>query len=94
MPPKVRIADFADGDGTVCERTFEDCEIIGPVALVPVGTGNEVLECEYPGTPEYLAQARGGPSTDDIVFVADCTFRRGRFALDVDATHLHPTDGG
>jgi hypothetical protein len=90
----VRIAAFADGDGTVRDRTFEDCEIVGPVALVSVGSGNEVSECEYPGTPEYLGQTRAGPSADDILFVADCTFRRCRFALDVDATQLPTTERG
>ena len=42
---KVRIADYANGDGALRDRTFEDCEIIGPVALVAVGGDNRIIDC-------------------------------------------------
>jgi hypothetical protein len=85
---RVRIVDCAGGDGVVDGRTFADCEIIGPVRLVPVGTDNRVLDCGFPYTPDTLAQARagGGP----VLFLEACTFRGCRFALDVDVSRLKP----
>ena len=88
---RVRIADDADTDGTLRERTFEDCEVVGPVALVGVGADNQIIDCEYPGTVENLAQVRLG--TGPVVFVIGCTLRRCRFALDVDTTELQPLGG-
>jgi len=85
---QVRIVDDADMDGTLRDRTFEDCEIVGPVALVAVGGDNRVIDCEYPGTLENLAQLRLG--TGPVVFLIGCTLRRCRFAVDVDATELQP----
>jgi hypothetical protein len=86
---QLAIAKQADGSGVVRDRTFEDCEIIGPVALVPVGSDNRILDCEFPGTPERLAQVRFG--TGPVVLLIGCTLRRCRFALDVNATQLTPT---
>jgi hypothetical protein len=86
---QVRIADRAGADGTLRDVTFTDCEIVGPVSLVAVGTGNQVVDCEYPGPVENCAQARWG--TGPVVFVVDCDFRRCRFAIDVDASHLQPS---
>jgi hypothetical protein len=63
---KVRIADDAGADGTLRERTFEDCEIIGPVALVGVGGDNRIIDCEFPGTIESLAQVRLGVVPGDV----------------------------
>jgi hypothetical protein len=88
---RVRIKDHADADGTVRNHTFQDCEVIGPAALVAVGADNEIEECEYPWSVESLAQTRAGPSTKDILFVIGCTFRHCRFAIDVDVTRLQPT---
>ena len=85
---QVRITDYADADGTVRAHVFEDCEIVGPVALVAVGGDNRVIDCEYAGSPENLDQVRLG--TGPVVFVVGCTLRRCRFALDVDATQLQP----
>ena len=56
----MRIADYADTNGTVRDRTFEDCEIIGPVSLVAGGDENRVVDCEYPRTLENLYQIRWG----------------------------------
>jgi hypothetical protein len=85
---RVRIVDCADRNGVVRERTFADCEIIGPVQLVPIGTDTRAVECEFPYTPDSLAQARagGGP----VLFLDACAFARCRFALDVDAFRLQP----
>jgi hypothetical protein len=85
---RVRIVDCADADGMVSGRTFADCEIIGPVQLVPVGTDTRVVDCEFPNTPDTLAQARagGGP----VLLLLACTFTGCRFALDVDAFRLEP----
>jgi len=85
---QLAIAGYADPDGTVRDRTFEDLEIIGPVSLVGVGDGNRIVDCEYPGTLENLNQLRWGKGP--VVFVVDCTFSRCRFALDVDASKLQP----
>lgn len=57
---QLRIADYADGDGTIRDRTFEDCEIIGPVTLVAAGGENRIIDCEYSGALENLSQARWG----------------------------------
>ncbi len=84
----MRIAELAGADGAVRDRTFEDCEIVGPVALVGVGVDNRIIDCEYPGTPDYLGQVPVG--SGPVVFVIDCTLRRCRFAPDVDTTELQP----
>jgi hypothetical protein len=83
---RVRIVDCAGPDGVVDGRTFADCEIIGPVQLVPVGTDNHVVDCDFPYAPDSLAQARagGGP----VLFLEACTFSGCRFALDVDTSRL------
>jgi hypothetical protein len=57
---RTRIADWAGADGVVREQAFADCEIIGPVQLVPVGVDDQVLGCEFPFAPDNYAQARGG----------------------------------
>ena len=44
---RVAIKGQMDDEGTVRDRTFEDCEIIGPATIVPVGTGNCVMACGY-----------------------------------------------
>jgi hypothetical protein len=83
---QVQIVDHVDMGGTLRERTFDDCEIVGPVALVGVGGANQIIDCEYPGSVENVAQVRLG--TGPVVFVIGCTFRRCRFAPDVDTTEL------
>jgi hypothetical protein len=83
---QIAIADYADDDGVVRDRTFEDCEIIGPVALVPAGSANKILDCEFPYTPESLAQIRFGMRSP--VVLIGCTLRQCRFALDVDTSAL------
>jgi hypothetical protein len=88
----LRIADYADADGTVRDRTFEDCEIIGPVSLIAVGADNQVVDCEYPGPLENVYQVRWG--TGPAVLVVRCVFRRCRFALDVDASQLQASAQG
>jgi hypothetical protein len=85
---RVQIAEEADTGGTLRGRAFDDCEILGPVALVGVGGANRIIDCEYPGPVEQLAQVRLG--TGPVVFVIDCTLHRCRFALDVDTTELQP----
>jgi hypothetical protein len=75
-------------DGVVRDRTFEDCEIIGPASIVPVGTDNTVIGCSSPYSLEYLAQLRLGPGAKDVVLVIGCTFRRCTFDVDVDASQL------
>ena len=83
------IAKDADGDGVVRNQIFEDCEIIGPVALVALGNDNEIVDCEYPFTPDQLAQMHFG--SGPVVFLVGCTLRRCRFAIDVNATQLTST---
>jgi hypothetical protein len=83
---RVAIKDQMDADGTVRNRTFDDCEIIGPAAIVPVGTDNTVIDCDYPWSAEYYGQSRVAPGSKDTVLVIGCTFRHCTFASDVDAT--------
>jgi hypothetical protein len=85
---RTRIADWAGADGVVREQAFADCEIIGPVQLVPVGVDNRVLGCEFPFAPDNYAQARGGGGP--VLLLVGCTFRCCGFALDVDASQLAP----
>jgi hypothetical protein len=85
---RVAIKGQMDDEGTVRDRTFEDCEIIGPATIVPVGTGNCVMACGYLWSAENLGHFRGGPGVSDVVLVVGCTFRRCNFASDVDATQL------
>jgi hypothetical protein len=84
----VAIKGEMDADGTVRDRIFEDCEIVGPATIVPVGTDNDVIDCDYPWAVENVYQLRGGPRPKDLVLVVGCTFRRCNFALDVDATQM------
>jgi hypothetical protein len=87
-PARVAIRNETGADGTVRNRTFEDCEIIGPARIVPVGSENVVVDCSYPWSIEYVYQLRGGPGPKDTVLVIGCTFRRCTFDVDVDATQL------
>ena len=80
-----------DADGTVRDRTFEECEIIGPATIVPVGADNTVIDCDCSWSAESFYQSRGGPGAKDLVLVIGCTFRRCNFASDVDATQLLPS---
>ena len=84
---RVRIAELADDEGVVRDRTIEDCEIVGPAVLVSLGTENRLEDCEFAHTLESLAQVHvgGGP----VVLLAACTLTRCRFAMDVDTTQLH-----
>ncbi len=77
-----------NANGLVRDRTFEDCMIIGPATIVPVGSDNTVIDCSSPYSLEYLAQIRLGPGRRDLVLVTGCTFRRCSFDVDVDATQL------
>jgi hypothetical protein len=86
---QVAIAEYADGHGVVRDRTFEDCEIIGPVALVLIGSDNRIVDCPVPYTPDWLGQLRLGKRTP--VLLAGCTLRRCTFALDVDASAIRPS---
>jgi hypothetical protein len=85
---RVAIKGQMDSDGMVRDRTFEDCEIIGPATIVPIGTDNTVIDSSYPWSIDTLSQSRGGPGAKDIVFVIGCTFRRCNFAIDVDANQM------
>ena len=85
---KVAIAECADGDGVVRGRSFEDCELIGPVALVLIGVDNQIVDCEFPFSPDSFGQLRFGKRSP--VLLDGCTLRRCRFALDVDASALRP----
>jgi len=80
---RLAIADHRDPDDTVTNKTFADCEVIGPVQLVPLGTDNQFFDCEFAYSPDNMAQMHpgGGP----VVFLNGCTFTRCRFAMDVDA---------
>ncbi len=77
-----------EADGTVRERVFEDCDIIGPASIVPIGTENSVIDCSFVWSNENFAQFHSRPVTKDIVLVLGCTFRRCRFADDVDVSRL------
>ena len=72
----------------VRDRTFEDCEVIGPATIVPIGTDNAVVACSYGWSLENMYQSRMGPGEKDVVLVIGCTFRRCGFDIDVDATRL------
>ncbi len=83
---EVRIADQADGDGTIQGRVYEDCLINGPVVLVPVGGANEFPDCEFPwaqtdyiGSPNQFWGIPPRSGGYEPVFLIDCTFRRCRF---------------
>ena len=78
----------ADSEGVVSDQRFADCEVTGPVQLVPVGTENRLWECEFTYDPDNVAQLHpgGGPT----LFVVDCAFTRCRFAMDVNAFRLQP----
>ena len=80
------IKDQADADGTVRDRTFEDCEIVGPAMIVPVGPNNTVADCA--GQWADLGTALRAGLSEDVVLVIGCTFRRCSFASDVDASRL------
>jgi hypothetical protein len=86
---KIAIANYADGEGVVRDRTFEGGEIVGPVALIPIGADNQVIDREYNYTPEYLAQLRLGKRVP--VLLIGCTLRRCKFAVDVDTSELRPS---
>jgi hypothetical protein len=77
--------DAADEYGSLVTSPSKTAKL-WPVTLVSVGSENRVLDCEYRGTVESLAQVRFG--TGPVVFVVRCTLRRCRFALDADATQL------
>ncbi len=83
---QVAIAKLADTEGVVRGRTFEDCEIIGPVSLVLVGTENEIVDCAFHFSIDTAVNYHLG--TGPVVFLANCTLRGCRFATDVDATEL------
>lgn len=85
---QVPITKYADADGVVRNHIFEDCEIVGPAALVAVGVDNDIIDCEQPFTPDSAGQLRFG--SGPVVLLVECTLRRCRFALDVDATQLPP----
>ncbi len=82
----VAIAKLADTEGVVRDRTFEDCEIIGPVSLVLLGTENEIVDCGVQFSIDTASNYHLG--TGPVVFLANCTLRRCRFATDIDATGL------
>lgn len=85
---KIAISDHTDDDGVVRDRSFEDCEIVGPVALVPIGTDNLIVDCAFSYSPDYFSQLRLGKRSP--ILLAGCTLRRCQFALDVDTTALKP----
>jgi hypothetical protein len=89
---KLAIKEQANSSGVVRDRTFEDCEVIGPATIVPIGTDNAVIDCSYRWSLESLSQSRMGPGVRDVVFLIACTFRRCSFDIDVDASRLFASE--
>jgi hypothetical protein len=83
---RLEIKEQADAEGTIRGRTFEDCDLLGPAILVPIGSGNTVTDCVYEAFPLRTYYSRT-PSTP-VFLVIECTFRRCTFATDVDAAEL------
>ncbi len=80
------ITGEADGERTIRNRTFEDCDILGPAMIVPVGTDNTATDCSYQAA-DLGTTMRAGPS-GPVVLVIGCNFRRCSFAADFDARRL------
>jgi hypothetical protein len=70
----------------VRDEFLEDCEIVGPAALIPVGERNRLLDCEFPIAPDsWVGVLSGRPLP---ILLVGCTLVRCRFALDVDMSKL------
>jgi hypothetical protein len=87
---RVQISDEADGDGTIRDKSFEDCLILGPAALFPIGAGNEFTDCgfDWGQTSAVVSQHQfwGVQAQTDKyvpVFLVDCSFVRCEFDTSV-----------
>jgi hypothetical protein len=77
----IRLADFADANGTIEGRTFEDSYIYGPVVIL-AHEGTDISRCFFEGTMDDIFLPIASPtigSQSGVILVKDCKFRACRF---------------
>jgi hypothetical protein len=77
----IRLADFADANGTIEGRTFEDSYIYGPVVMVALDK-TDISRCSFAGTMDDVFLSIASPSIGPkggVILVKDCKFRRCHF---------------
>ncbi|MEX2621028.1 MAG: hypothetical protein WD250_12520 [Egibacteraceae bacterium] len=76
----VRLADLTLNTPLIEGRTFENCQIIGPAIIAPLGT-TSIAHCTWDGDFDALVWpiAEGRDQVVGAIGALDCSFFRCRF---------------
>jgi hypothetical protein len=77
---KIRLSDLVGQDSIIRDRTFEDCEINGPMVVMSTGQGvGGFHKCTWNGESDPVFIRAAEPRVGGVVGLEDCIFRRCRF---------------